>query len=154
MSPANPYPEEAPAIEVAGLRIWVRGRQYPDAADYWDGNWLIVSAIYQSPGSTVKTAGPIIHLSEIEALQSSCEILRTTLTGTAGLSCMEPELSFEVRAVCGGRMELSVSITPNAVKESHEFREEIDQSHLSLIISACRKVLNAYPIRKVGSEKQ
>jgi hypothetical protein len=27
-----------PAIQLAGLSIWVHGRQFPDLHDYWDGN--------------------------------------------------------------------------------------------------------------------
>src|SRR5882724_344446 len=29
-----------PDIKLSGLQIWVHGRQFPNATDYWDGNWL------------------------------------------------------------------------------------------------------------------
>ena len=32
-----------PDIKLAGLQIWVHGRQFPDSDDYWDGNWLYVT---------------------------------------------------------------------------------------------------------------
>jgi hypothetical protein len=28
-----------PDLVIAGLRVWVHGRQFPQAVDYWDGNW-------------------------------------------------------------------------------------------------------------------
>jgi len=33
-----------PDLKLEGLQIWIHGRQFPDAADYWDGNWLRVTA--------------------------------------------------------------------------------------------------------------
>src|SRR5256885_6731459 len=40
------YPEQlgTPDIKLGGLQVWVHGRQFPDAIDYWDGNWLRITA--------------------------------------------------------------------------------------------------------------
>jgi hypothetical protein len=45
MSVTDPFAKlGAPNLELEGLQIWVHGRQFPDSNDYWDGNWLRVTA--------------------------------------------------------------------------------------------------------------
>jgi hypothetical protein len=41
-----------PDLRVAGLRVWIHGRQFPDSQDYWDGNWLNATAYCVYPDST------------------------------------------------------------------------------------------------------
>jgi hypothetical protein len=77
-------------LKIAGLRIWVHGRQFPDSKDYWDGNWLRVTAHCASESAHVRVHGAIIHLGEIEGLKSGCEVLSQTLAGSAVLDCIEP----------------------------------------------------------------
>jgi DNA-binding ferritin-like protein len=31
-------------LKLERLQIWVYGRRFPDLHDYWDGNWLHVTA--------------------------------------------------------------------------------------------------------------
>ena len=33
-----------PDLRVAGFQLWVHGREFPDAQDEWDGNWLRLTA--------------------------------------------------------------------------------------------------------------
>ena len=53
-------------IKLAGLSLWVHWRQFEAARDYWDGNWLRVTAHLRAPGARVWTTGSIIHLAELE----------------------------------------------------------------------------------------
>ena len=46
-----------PTFQIGPLRIWVHGRQFPDAIDAWDGNWLNVTAHYVAQGASVVVAG-------------------------------------------------------------------------------------------------
>lgn len=48
-----------PDLKLQGLQIWVHGRQFPDAADYWDGNWLRVTAHCGESGASVFATGSI-----------------------------------------------------------------------------------------------
>lgn len=137
-----------PDLEIAGLRLWVHGRQFPDSTDYWDGNWLRVTAYATSPGSRVRTHGSILHLSEVVQLKHGCERLYETLEGRAGLDCMEPDLDVEFTARGGGHIGVKVSINPDHLSESHEFLDEIDQTYLPGIIAACRRILERLPIRE------
>jgi len=78
-----------PDLQIAGLRVWIHGRQFPDATDYWDGNWLRATAYCIYPESTVRVHGSIIHLGEIVGLLRSCERLYQTLEGRAALLSLQ-----------------------------------------------------------------
>ena len=81
-----------PDIAIAGLQIWVHGRQFPDQEDYWDGNWLNVTVHCGAKGSSVWTSGNIIQLHEIAHLSAGAKDLYNYLKGKAELPCIEPEL--------------------------------------------------------------
>lgn len=138
----------APDLVVSGLSVWIHGREFPDAIDYWDGNWLRVTAYCASSHSMVRTHGPIIHLGEVLGLHTECEALYRTLSGSAALRCIEPNLTFELIGGTRGSVKLSVSIAPDHLNESHKFEEEIDQTYLPPIIAACQAILLKYPVRE------
>ena len=87
-----------PDLKIEGLQIWVHGRQSPDAADYWDGNWLRVTAHCGRNGASVFTTGSIIHLSELDRWLVESEELLKNLKGEAKLACMEPALSVTLKS--------------------------------------------------------
>lgn len=136
-----------PDLQISGLRIWVHGRQFADSTDYSDGNWLRVTAYCEYPGSSVRASGSIIHLGEIVGLLRGCEQLHETLQGEAALACLEPNLRAELTAESGGRIAVVLNITPDHLTESHEFRDGFDQTYLPPIISACRTLLEKFPVR-------
>lgn len=136
----------APNICLEGLKIWVRGRQYPDATDYWDGNWLLVIIECRSDEALVTVGGPIIHLSEIARWADAAEKASATLQGEVNLSCMEPELSVKMAVDKTGHMTMQVDILSDHLTNWHHFQFEIDQSYLPQLIRECRSVLNDFPI--------
>jgi hypothetical protein len=136
-----------PSIRLDGLRIWVHGRQFPDSDDYWDGNWLKVTANCGGNGATVSVTGPIIHLSELDRWLVQTEGLYRSLAGKANLDCMEPLLSVSLKAKSLGHIKLEVSITPNHLTQKHWFQFEIDQSYLPALVRQCRSLLGTYPIK-------
>ena len=137
-----------PDLVIAGLRIWVHGRQFPQSADYWDGNWLRVTAYCMYPQSIVRAHGAIIHLGEIVGLLNECENLYKTLNGQACLRCIEPNLGVELTAESGGHINVRLTITPDQLTESHNFTDGIDQTYLLPIISACQAILTKFPVRE------
>jgi hypothetical protein len=137
----------APDIKLDGLQIWIHGRQFPQAVDYWDGNWLNVTAHCGAHGADVWTSGPIIHLPDIARWLASCEEMNRTLSGEAKLFSLEPELVVELNMDSPGQILMSVEITPDHTRQEHNFQFEIDQSYLGSLIESCRKVLAEYPIR-------
>src|SRR5687768_16816793 len=104
-------------MEIGGLSVIVEGRQFADTDDYWDGNWLIVTAAFKTPGSYVTASGPIVHLSELESFLRELRPLHESMNGEATLDCMEPNLHVQVSSTTGGRMRLAVGITPDHLTE-------------------------------------
>ena len=139
---------DEPNLQIGGLKLWVRGRQFPSAQDYWDGNWLKVTARCDSASSTVSAAGPIVHLGELVQFLEECERLYESLSGIAKLDCMEPNLSVTLMAKTSGHIDVRIHITPNCMLERHEFNESFDQTFLPPIISQCREILIEHPLRK------
>ena len=138
---------KTPDLVISNLSIWVHGRERPDDRDYWDGNWLLVTVVYDTEGASVEVRGPVIHLSELADLLLGCERIHETLSGAASLECMEPELNVTLSADKLGRIDVSVTITPDHLTQYHRFDSRIDQSYLPSIIASCRKILQRYPIR-------
>lgn len=136
-----------PDLEVSGLEIWIHGRQFPDSKDYWDANWLNVTAHCGSNNASVWTTGNFIHLSEIAHLIKGVESLYKELKGKAELPCVEPELSLTLEAKSAGQIEMVVNITPDHLHQTHRFIFDIDQTYLSKLISDCRGILRKYPIQ-------
>ncbi len=136
-----------PDICIGALRIWVHGRQFPDAQDYWDGNWLMTTAMYRSPGSWVCTSGPILRLDELVQLMTEGERLYSSLAGTATLPCIEPNLRVKMTGNGRGQIEVEVAITSDQILEEHRFRDQIDQTLLPQIIQACHAIISKYPVR-------
>lgn len=137
-----------PDLQIAGLRVWVHGRQFPDATDYWDGNWLRVTACCTYPESSVRVHGSIIHLGEVVGLQRGLERLYETLTGRAELVCIEPNLHVDLEAETGGHIRVVISITPDHLSEKHTFSDNFDQTFLPPITAACSRILERFPVRQ------
>jgi hypothetical protein len=137
----------APDIQIAGLRIWVHGRQFEDSMDYWDGNWLRVTAYCIYPDAIVRVHGSIIHLGEIAGLKRDCAQLHESLKGVAKLDCIEPNLSAKLEMHWNGGIGVQINITPDHLAQTHSFEDALDQTYLPGIIRQCDEVLSRLPIR-------
>src|SRR3989442_15039991 len=49
-------------LKVAGLELWVHDRRSPDAQDYWEGNWLILTVRCAPEGATIWATGPLLRV--------------------------------------------------------------------------------------------
>jgi hypothetical protein len=143
----NPKPIDDPDLTIAGLKIWVHGRQFPESGDYHDANWLFITAQCDAEGARVTATGPILQITEILHFLKSCEILATTLRGSAILPCREPNLAVELDAKSHGHIAITVEITPEHLSQWHRFEFDADQTYLPPIISGCRNLLKRFPIR-------
>lgn len=140
-----------PNLEIAGLQLWVQGRAFPEAQDYWDGNWLKVTARYVAGLSSVEVSGPFVRVNEIDTFLRQLLGLYQSLQGQAELDCLEPELAVELIAVTGGHIRVAIDITPDHLNESHRFLSEFDQTYLPPIIAQCQAILEGFPLR--GAEE-
>ena len=136
-----------PDLKLGGFSLWVFGRQFPDANDYWDGNWLNVRARAEAPGASVEAQGAIVHTSELAGFVEQLESLYTNLVGEAALRCMEPNLQIVLRGDALGHVAVKIMITPDHMTQSHEFKFDLDQTYLGPFLNGCRSVLSRWPVR-------
>lgn len=136
-----------PDLDLAGLKLWVHGYQFPNADDYWDGNWLNATAICSSTGATVQVHGFFVRTDEISEWQSAVDKLDADLKGEAKLACMEPYISVTLTAGSLGAIAMEVKITPDHLNQEHRFEFSIDQSYLARLSSQCARILHAFPLR-------
>jgi len=139
---ALPKPEELgdPDLRIDGLQIWVHGYQFPDSTDYWDGNWLRVTAHCGAAGASVWVSGAILMVSDIVGFADRCDDLREKRAEAAELKPLEPELKVLIRPIDRfGHLSVTVHITPEHLTQSHSFEYGIDQTYLPEISGMCRK---------------
>lgn len=137
-----------PALQVAGLKIWVHGRQFPESEDFYDGNWLRITAHCSASGASVWVQGSVLMVADIERFGEQCAKLLCGETEAAALDPFEPELHVSVKAVDTlGHLCVEIRITPDNLLQAHRFEFEIDQSHLPEIIRKCSEIVREYPVR-------
>ncbi len=141
-----------PDLKLAGFALWIHGRQFPGVADYWDGNWLTVTAHCGAKGAEVWATGSVIHLPEIRAWIIGTQILCDTLSGTAGLDCMEEQLRVALKAETRGHISMTVEITPDHLTQQHRFEFDIDQSDLPAFLAQGWKFLAQFPLKGAEAE--
>src|SRR2546428_6762784 len=146
----HPTPEElgAPDLKAAGFQLWVHGRQFPDSQDYYDGNWLRVTAHTGAAGASVWASGAILAVPDLVRWADQCDALANGGSQDAELAPMEPELKVRIRQMDRlGPLAMQVLITPDNLRQEHSFEFEIDQSFLPGIPAQCRSTPHAYPLR-------
>jgi hypothetical protein len=140
---------DRPTITLGPLRLWVHGRQFPDATDAWDGNWLWITARCFEHGATVEARGAILDTVSFLHWRQQLSTLYERLEGKAVLESVEPQL--RVTVVGRGRtglMRLRVEITPDHMAQGHWFESDIDQSFLPAVIGRCDDVLSRHPVHR------
>ncbi len=140
-----------PDLKLGGLSLWVLGRQFPNAKDYWDGNWLNVRARVEALGAVVDAEGPFVSVPELENFAKQLEALHATLVGEAALRCLEPNLEIAIRSNSRGHVAVKVRVTPDHMTQSHEFEFDLDQSYLGPFLDGCKHVLSRWPVRSETS---
>ncbi len=154
--PRHPTPEELgePDFKIAGVQLWVHGRQFPDSQDYDDSNWLRVTAHCGTLGASVWASGAILMVTDLLRWAEECEALGKGEAAEAELDPMEPELKVVIRQFDGlGHFMMRVQITPDHLKQEHSFEFEIDQTYLPEVTRQCRAIVAAYPVRGVQKKR-
>jgi hypothetical protein len=149
--PKHPTIEELgePDLKVGWFQLWVHGRQFPDSSDYWDGNWLYVTAHCGGLGASVFASGAILTVGDLLQWSKACDALAAREVMEAELNPLEPELRVVVLPSDSlGHHEMCVFITPEHLTQKHEFRLAIDQTELGEIARRCRRIASTYPLRR------
>jgi hypothetical protein len=139
-----PAPSGEAHLRIGGLEIHVEGREFPQADDYWDGNWVVAAVRCASSHSSVAFRGPILHLSEVVQLLEGCEAMVEGEAGSATLPCSEPHLYVELEAGPRGRVRATVELRHDGERHVYEFA--LDRDAVARIAAECRALLAAFPI--------
>ena len=148
--PQMPSPTDLgePDLKVAGFQLWVHGRQYPEANDYYDGNLLRVTAHCGASGASVWAQGAILMVTDIAGFGNGCAAMLDGPSRSADLAPCEPEIKVSLEASDRvGHIRAQVEITPDHLLQAHRFEFEIDQSYLPGIIKQCSDIVQEYDIR-------
>jgi hypothetical protein len=140
-----------PDIELAGLKIWIHSRKYPEHQDFWDGNWLNTTFLCKAQGVSVLVSGDILHLSEIADWLVALEKLNETLLGEANLDTLERYVNVKMKPETYQRASIEVDISPERIFQRHYFEFWLDQSCLENLIEGFHKILKKFPIRRKAS---
>jgi len=142
-----------PDLRLAGLSIWVHNREFDEATDYWDANWLHVTSRCSYPDADVWASGSYLRTNELEELFAGCLRLQQQFDAAASLTCIEPNLSVNLLGDGRGHIKVTIRLTTDHLTQTHEFLDEIDQTHLVGIIADCKCLLQRYPIRGERHER-
>lgn len=138
----------APSIELGGFQILVHRREFPDATDRWDGNWLHVTAQCAQAGAIVAASGPILDAADLARFRDQLAEVSRAQSGWAELRGAEPNIRVRVEAVEGqGHLGVRVELTPDAQDQGHWFAYTIDPSYVAETIRHCDAVLERFPVR-------
>jgi hypothetical protein len=141
-------PAQAPAIELGDFQLVVDRRQFPDAVDLWDGNWLHVTAQCAQDGAIVAAGGPILDAADLQRFRDELTVLHRTGSGQAELIGAEPHIVVRVAAADGrGHLRVRVELTPDPQTQGHWFAYEMDRSYVAEAIRQLDAVLALFPVR-------
>jgi len=137
-----------PSLRIVGLQLWIHGRQFPDAQDYWDDDWLNVTVHCSAYGASVWASGAILMVSDVARWLMECEGLYKRSHGEANFQPCEPNLLVTIRSTDRhGHLNMRVEITPDHMTQQHRFDFTIDQSFLPSLMAQCRAIIAEYPVR-------
>jgi hypothetical protein len=144
-------PVASPAIELGDFQLVIHRRQFPDAVDLWDGNWLHVTAQCAQDGAIVAAAGPILDAADLQRFRDELSALHRTGTGRAELLGAEPHIVVRVAAADGlGHVQVRVELSPDPQTQGHWFVYAIDRSYLAEALRQLDAVLALFPVRGAG----
>ncbi|MGI8747642.1 MAG: WapI family immunity protein, partial [Deinococcus sp.] len=124
--------------------------EFPEATDYHDANWLLVTAEVNVPGqSWVRASGPFLMTSDFAGFQNSLQMLDLLIEGEASLSPIEPVLSCVLRGNHLGQVEGEIELSPDSLNR-HHFKFQLDQSCLNMMIVGIGPILERFPVRAVS----
>jgi hypothetical protein len=139
-------------LALGPFAVWVHDRQYPEAQDEWDGNWLDVTARCAVAGAIVSVRNDVLDTVSSFMFLRELESLNATASGEATLASLEPEVRLTI-AACdrAGHLKCRVEITPVFHSQGHWFEFESDLSYLPPVISQCKSILERFPVRNASA---
>ncbi len=135
-------------FQVGPLTVTVHQGQVPDGTDFWESNWLEVAAEVDLPGQAwVRATGPFLMTSELAVFLTELRRMNETLTGTADLHPLEPNLRVHLECGPTGQILTEIELTPDHPTQTHTFELQLDQTYLPGIIRQLETILERFSVR-------
>jgi hypothetical protein len=132
--------------EAEYLALTVHGRNNPEATDYWDGNWLLCTAVV-IVGPFRGSVSSVLRNEDLIRFLPRVEDLYRRLEGEALFDTLDGWLDVRVIGVGRGQIEVRGQLCDNPVGgNSLEFQLALDQTYLPPLIGQIRAVLEAFPV--------
>ena len=129
------------------LALSVRGRAYRQSSDYWDGNWLLVTAVIHVGKFSGQIPG-MLRAEEIQLFTQQLQAFRQSLKGMVSFETAEEWLHFHIEADKLGKIEISGTLSDDVSYpyNSLKFTLTTDPSFLDAPLKQLQTVTQAFPI--------
>ena len=128
------------------LMLTVHGRNIPEAADYWDGNFLWCTAEVAA-GAFRGSFSNLIRNEDLARFLPRLETLYERHDGVALFDTLDGWLDEQVVGVGRGHIEVRGQLIDDPVGGNQlEFRLALDQTYLPTIIAQVRAAVEAFPV--------
>lgn len=138
-------------IEIRGdgtfVRLGFSHRAYPEAQDYWDGNWVVTRIQAESQGFRADFTDQV-HLGDVVQFYEQVMSLHATLSGEATLAMMEEYLTVTGTLDARGGLHWSAMLAQPFRRDNRlQFTFWADQSYLPALIQQLENVLSEFEVR-------
>ncbi len=121
------------------------GRSHPDAADFWDGNWLGTRVSARTGGFRALYEADL-RVEEIQAFHDALVTMHRTLSGEAEFLTLEQQVALTLTMNHTGQIAVSGTLSDQpGVGNQLLFSFEIDQTFLHDIVVQFERVIEAFP---------
>ncbi|WP_216319320.1 WapI family immunity protein [Deinococcus aestuarii] len=147
-----------PDLRLKGFRLWVHGREFPDAQDYWTGNWLVISAELHSGhgrawverSACLMTADLAHFLNRVDQEDKDGGPSRWELTLENPL---EPEVACAFARTDAG-LRAILTLTANPTHELHRACLNVSETEWQDFKAQLHVLVERYPVRAIPEEMQ
>jgi hypothetical protein len=149
MNPASP---SAPAIVLGAdraeqLSVLVTRREFPDASDYWDGNW-VYATIRIRAGAFRGEYEALLRTNELASFKDQLGTLHAALNGSATFETMEHWLRLDIQGDGRGHFLAKCEARDQpGIGNTLHFELTFDQTELPPVLEALSEVVRAFPVK-------
>ena len=126
---------------LGGFTLQAFNRQFPEATDYWDGNWLLVEATCGAGLNVVGTSGSFIHGSDLR--QWIRQLAEWDGHSRLELKTLEEELALSISPSDG---ELSVEVQLGRLERTTRNAYSVPTKQLDVFCAGLHDLLECFPI--------
>ncbi|MBM7569938.1 hypothetical protein [Aquibacillus albus] len=132
--------------EKTKVEIDVKGREYPNSSDYWDGNWVVSNVKVEIPGYNVNFNASL-RTDDIRDFVNDLKLMSRNLSGKAILKNLDSFIHFEGEMDKLGHIEWSgETCYPAGSGAVLTFEFVSNQSYLDALIKELEDITYVYPV--------